>query len=61
MVNVHDNRVCRKCGRELSIDAFPSNGAKREGYRYQCKECMRDINRSWRLKKRQVKEKGDQI
>lgn len=43
-----DRRTCKKCGEEKDLEEFPSNGDKRGGKRWQCKTCMRRINRTWR-------------
>lgn len=32
-------KVCRDCGRELSLDMFYKNGT---GYRHECKDCKKN-------------------
>jgi hypothetical protein len=48
-----DNRICKKCGIEKDIEEFPYNGDRRGGRRWQCKSCMRNINKSWRQENKQ--------
>jgi len=45
-------RECRKCKQEKLITEFPSNGSKRQGKRWQCKQCMNKINKEYRASKR---------
>ena len=53
-----DTRVCRnkecgKKGNEQPIENFPLNGDGKGNRRWQCRECMRRINRGWRNKNRE--------
>ena len=34
-------KVCRKCGRELPLDAYFKNATYRDGYMSKCKECIK--------------------
>jgi len=43
-----EERTCKKCNESKSIEEFPLNGDGKGGHRWQCKECMRNINRKWR-------------
>lgn len=46
-----EERICKICGKVKDLDNdFPLNGVKGEGRRWQCKECMKKINRNWRKK-----------
>lgn len=45
------NEECENKGEPQPIENFPSNG--KGGYRWQCKECMKRINRKWRAGKKQ--------
>lgn len=42
------NESCEMAGQEQPISNFPLNGDRKGGYRWQCKKCMRAINRKWR-------------
>lgn len=43
-----ETRECKLCKRALPLTDFPLNGDKRGGRRHQCRECMRQVNKSWR-------------
>lgn len=46
--------TCIRCNKDdLKEDDFPLNGDGKGGRRKQCKNCMRDINKQWRIKNRE--------
>jgi hypothetical protein len=51
-INEEYDRICRICKVKKKLEEFPFNGDPRGGKRYQCKECMREINRKWRKDKK---------
>lgn len=38
--HVHDPKICRQCGHELSADRFPSHSSSCDGRRHVCDDCI---------------------
>lgn len=45
---------CRKCGKELPLDMFYKNRARKNGYQTICKECWNEYQKTRRLKKNSI-------
>lgn len=46
-------RICRRCGKEKSIEEFHKDKSIDGGFRWQCKECRRADFRKYEKRKRQ--------
>lgn len=44
-----ETKICTKCGEEKELDLFFNNKSKKDGKQSQCKECVREANRKYRL------------
>lgn len=53
-----ETKVCRKCGRELSIDNFSKNCKHKDGLQNMCKECVSEYMKEHAKKKKAEKEKN---
>ena len=40
-------KACTKCGEVKPLDGFHRDKNKKDGRKYECKECMRERNRRW--------------
>lgn len=39
-------KICRKCGKELSIDNFYKDRTTKDGFGFYCKACIKSYNAS---------------
>ena len=45
-------KVCKKCGRELPVEAFNKKAKSKDGLQDMCRECHKEYNRAnWHKKK----------
>jgi len=45
-------KVCRRCGRELPLEAFAKNKSRTDGLQENCRECMAAYNREYSARKK---------
>lgn len=50
-----ETKICRKCGKELSIDNFYKDKLTEDGLRHNCKACIKAYNAS---RKSDVEKRG---
>lgn len=53
-----ETKICRKCGKELSIDNFYKDKLTEDGLRHNCKACIKAYNAS---RKSDVEKRGGGI
>ena len=46
-----ETKKCTRCGRILPIDQFSKKTKSKDGLQPYCKECTKEIQRSWRASK----------
>lgn len=44
-------KVCTRCGEDKPALAFPVDKKMRDGLKSECRECVAEISRKWRLRK----------
>jgi hypothetical protein len=40
--DLENSKICTKCGKRLSLQAFNRDKSRKDGYQYRCKNCYRD-------------------
>lgn len=51
-----ETKVCKKCGREFTIDQFRADKSQKDGHASVCKFCQSEYEREWAKKRREEKE-----
>lgn len=47
-----ETKICKKCGRELPVDAFNAHKRTRDGLQPYCKECQAEIVKAGRARRK---------
>ena len=56
-----ETKVCKKCGRELSVENFAINRRNKDGYQAECKECKAEYMKDYWLRKKAKKKENELI
>lgn len=56
-----ETKVCKKCGRELTIDNFARNKATTDGLQHECKECKSAYMKEYFKRKKEKKVENERI
>jgi len=50
-----ETKICRKCNKELPAtkEYYSANCANKDGLRYECKTCMAEYQKAWRIKNKE--------